>query len=126
MPDSNRPKATSDESLAERLRALAGRLAALDLPAAAPVVKDDDFDAIRANAAQADLLLAHADALREMLAGAPDPAAWDEADAVTARALLLDLAQAAANFRWLSQAARRRVAEAQAAVEDARSVMGSA
>ena len=61
-----------------------------------------------------------------MLAGAPDPAAWDEADAVTARALLLDLAQAAANFRWLSQAARRRVAEAQAAVEDARSVMGSA
>ena len=75
MPDSNRPKATSDESLAERLRALAGRLAALDLPAAAPVVKDDDFDAIRANAAQADLLLVPDDAafeeIRRSLDGDP-------------------------------------------------------
>jgi hypothetical protein len=126
MADLNEQTRTSARALADKLRELASRLAELELPAAAvPAPGDDDFDAIRANAAQADLLLAHASALRRMLEGAPDASAWDEADAVAARALLLDLAQTAANFRWLSQAARARVTEAQAAVEAARGALES-
>ena len=127
MAELNDRKVTSAGALTERLRTLAERLAELELPGAAvPAPGDDDFDAIRANAAHADQLLAQARALGTLLEEAPDPSAWDEADAVAARALLLALAQTAANFRWLSQAARARVAEAQSAVEDARGVLRSA
>lgn len=122
MPDPNAPPTPRPRSLTARLRALTDLLSALELPQAT-VRTADDFDAMQANAAQAQLLLAHADALRQALLDAPNASAWDEADALAARALLLDLAQAATNFRWLSQAARRRVAEAQAAVDEVRGVL---
>ncbi len=117
-PNSGRSNGGASEktALERQLEHLASAFQQMPIPRVGP---GRELDALRANADQADLLLARIAIVTDTLREAGVPAAWSASDPFLARALLADLALTAANFRWLSGTIRTQVDKAKKALEEA-------